>query len=55
MINAKIKAFEKQLIELVNGVPLPVAVKELVVENIYLKLVNATGEAIKAESEKADE
>lgn len=55
MINTQIKAFEKQLVDLINGVPLPVSVKEIVVENVYLKLVNASGEAIKAEQEAIGE
>lgn len=42
MIDLQIKAFENQILELVNNVPLPLAVKELVIENIYLKIVAAS-------------
>lgn len=53
MINTQITKFENQLLDFVNGVPLPLALKKAVVENLYLKLTLATNEAVKAELEEA--
>lgn len=53
MINTQITTFENQLLDFVNGVPLPLALKKTVVENLYLKLTLATNEAVKAELEEA--
>lgn len=49
MINTQIETFQRQLLELINGVPIPVSVKKIIVENAYLKLINATEQACKEE------
>lgn len=55
MTNTAIRAFETQLYDLVNGVPLPNEVKRLVIENVLLKLTNAADADIKAEMERTNE
>lgn len=54
MTNTAIRAFETQLYDIINGVPLSNEVKRLVVENILLKLTTAADADINKELREAE-
>lgn len=49
--NIIIKAFENSLVELINSVPLPIAVKELVVDRVHRNVIDALNTELKREAE----
>lgn len=49
--NIIIKAFENSLVELINSVPLPISVKELVVDRVHRNVIDALNTELKREAE----